>query len=76
MVIGTGHDGDEGMLASGLQFCNDDIPILAKQRLVLDPPAGTPLLVASIGVLAPQASAAEVFAERVAHPPSDIPLLH
>lgn len=75
MAMGAGHDGDEGLQASCLQFCNDDIPILAKQKLFPDQPAGAPLLVASIGVLPPTASASAVIAEHVAHPPSDIPLL-
>ena len=75
MVMGAGHDGEEGLLASCLQFCNDDIPVFAKQKLVQDQPAGAPLLVASLGVLPPPASASAVSAEHVAHPPSDIPLL-
>jgi hypothetical protein len=75
MAMAAGHGGDEDLTASCLQFCHDDIPILTKYKLVQDQPAGTPLLVASIGVLPPAASASAVIAEHVAHPPSDIPLL-
>lgn len=75
MVMGAGHDGDEDLLASCLQACNEDIPILAKSKFVYDHHAGAPLLVASIDVLPPPASASAVAAENAAHPPSDIPLL-
>jgi hypothetical protein len=75
MAMAAGHGGDEGLTASCLQFCNDDIPLLAKDKLVQDQPAGAPLHVASIGVLPPVASASAVIAEHIAHPPSDIPLL-
>jgi hypothetical protein len=73
-MAGAHHD-DAAPSPDCRRFCNDDLPLFGKLRLVQDPPAGEPLLIATatrLELTSPMAARVSLPAPRA---PPDIPIL-
>jgi hypothetical protein len=75
-AVHAGGDPMEDRMATGCEeFCSDDVPLVGVLRLVQDPPAGEPLVVAThhdlgyLPIFAPLLRLA-----RTAHPSAGVPL--
>lgn len=73
MAMGDHHQ-DGSAPPDCAQFCNDDLPLFAKLKLVQDLPAAQPLLVTPFDVPAAVDPSTRVVPTHLAHPPPDVPL--
>lgn len=73
MALGE-HHSDESAPPDCAQFCNDDLPLFAKLKLVQDLPSAQPLLVAALEVFVAADPSTRVVPTHLAHPPPDVPL--
>lgn len=73
MAMGEHHP-DETAPSDCAKFCNDDLPLFAKLKLVQELPAVQPLLVTAFETPVAVDPIARVVPTHLAHPPPDVPL--
>ena len=68
------HDADESVPPDCAQFCNEDLPLVAKLKTVHDQSAVQPLLVALFEVPVVAERSLRVDPALLAHPPPGVPV--